>query len=432
MSIADKLEKLTTDITSAYDAIDEKGGTIPEHKNTENLSDAILSIEGGGTFSCKTDYGRFWYIPWETVVAVGYSDGCSVVVDNDKFTAYLENNPIRSFGEDERANFDYDTGSETWSSWSFENPVSGLTSAQMAEQLGLSVTINAGAEFAAFEVSVSTAPVSGADWTHIDLTSDGWTALTNTQQYDSGYNVGSIVIPAMSARRFEFGTVPTTIPNSFLALQGSELVEIGEIPSNFTGSLIDAFTNTKLNSPLIISPSIKWVSLDSMSHFNSPIIYNPSARGSSSETISFTLLRLESFNSPIYIGQNANILSIKNLAVFNQKIYFPDSVQSLGMNHLPAYNQDIILPSSLTRLEYESFYGCNNFTGVVNVGNLSPSVVRNTNKTYLFAASSSTAPSYTTGIKIAGQNRAAWLSDFPNEAITTGNPRFRKLLDAGY
>lgn len=431
MSIADKLKKLTTDITSAYDAIDEKGGTIPEHKNTENLSGAILTIEGGGTFSCKTDYGRFWYVPWETVIVIGYSDGCSVVVDNDKFTAYLENNPIRSFGGDERANFDYDTGSETWSSWSFENPVSGLTSAQMAEQLGLSVTINAGAEFAAFEVSVSTAPVSGADWTHIDLTSDGWTALTNTQQYDSGYNVGSIVIPAMYARRFEFGTVPTTIPNSFLALQGSELVEIGEIPSNFTGSLTGAFANTKLNSPLIIPPSLKWVSLESMNHFNSPIIYNPSAKVGS-EMVGLTLSHFDLLNSPIYIGQNAESLSLQNLIIFNQKIYLPDSLKSLSIRYLPAYNQDITFPSSLTRLGNDSFYGSNNFTGVVNVGNLSPSVVQDANKTYLFAASSSTAPSYTTGIKIAGQNRAAWLSDFPNEAITTGNPRFRKLLDAGY
>ena len=48
MSIADKLTKLATDINSAYAAIDTKGGTVPEHKNTENLADAIGSIEGGG------------------------------------------------------------------------------------------------------------------------------------------------------------------------------------------------------------------------------------------------------------------------------------------------------------------------------------------------------------------------------------------------
>ena len=431
MSIASEIQDLNTNLTAAKNAVTTKGGTVGD-TGLAGLASEIATIpSGGGTFSCKTDYGRFWYVPWETVIAIEYSDGCSVVVDDDKFTAYLENNPIASFGGGDRANFDYDTGSETWSSWSFENPVSGLTSAQMAEQLGLSVTISAGAEYAAFEVSVSTAPVSGADWTHIDLTSDGWTALTNTQQYDSGYNVDSIVIPAICAKRFEFGTVPTSIPNSFLALQGSELVEIGEIPSNFTGSLIGAFANTKLNSPLIIPPTIKWVSLQSMSSFNSPIIYNPSAKVGS-ETISLGLSDLGSFNAPIYIGQNAEILDLQSLTIFNQKIYLPDSLKSLSIRSLPAYNQDIAFPSSLTRLEYDSFYGSNNFTGVINVGNLSPSVVQSSDKTYLFAANSSTAPSYTTGIKIAGQHRAAWLSTFPNEAITTGNRRYRKLLDAGY
>lgn len=48
MSVADKLTKLTTDITSAYNSIQSKGGTIPAHKNTDNLSTAISSIPTGG------------------------------------------------------------------------------------------------------------------------------------------------------------------------------------------------------------------------------------------------------------------------------------------------------------------------------------------------------------------------------------------------
>lgn len=48
MSIATKLTKLETDITSAYSAVQTKGGTIPQNKNTENLATAISSISGGG------------------------------------------------------------------------------------------------------------------------------------------------------------------------------------------------------------------------------------------------------------------------------------------------------------------------------------------------------------------------------------------------
>lgn len=48
MAISDKLTKLATDITNAYEAIDDKGGTIPSNKNTDNLENAIRSIESGG------------------------------------------------------------------------------------------------------------------------------------------------------------------------------------------------------------------------------------------------------------------------------------------------------------------------------------------------------------------------------------------------
>ena len=47
MSIASKLTKLQTDISNAYESIETKGGTIPQNKNTENLSTAIQSITTG-------------------------------------------------------------------------------------------------------------------------------------------------------------------------------------------------------------------------------------------------------------------------------------------------------------------------------------------------------------------------------------------------
>ena len=47
MSIASKLEKLELDITNAYDAIEDMGGTVPQNKNTNNLDTAIRSIPSG-------------------------------------------------------------------------------------------------------------------------------------------------------------------------------------------------------------------------------------------------------------------------------------------------------------------------------------------------------------------------------------------------
>ena len=49
MSIATELTALSNNLSNAYNAIDNKGGTIPANKNTANLADAINSISGGGS-----------------------------------------------------------------------------------------------------------------------------------------------------------------------------------------------------------------------------------------------------------------------------------------------------------------------------------------------------------------------------------------------
>lgn len=66
MSVADKLQTLTENISDAYDAIDTKGGTIPQDKNTENLADAITSIPAGGGdpefFGCTEGIAEMNYL----------------------------------------------------------------------------------------------------------------------------------------------------------------------------------------------------------------------------------------------------------------------------------------------------------------------------------------------------------------------------------
>lgn len=61
MSVADELTALSTNISSAYDAIETKGGTIPANKNTENLATTIGTIPsgGGGVYVETTSVGEF-------------------------------------------------------------------------------------------------------------------------------------------------------------------------------------------------------------------------------------------------------------------------------------------------------------------------------------------------------------------------------------
>lgn len=60
MAIADKITKLQTDISNAYDEIETMGGTIPEYKNTDNLATAIGSIPSGGA-DFELDSGQYLF-----------------------------------------------------------------------------------------------------------------------------------------------------------------------------------------------------------------------------------------------------------------------------------------------------------------------------------------------------------------------------------
>lgn len=48
MSLKDTVQSVADNLQAAYAAVQEKGGELPEHKNLQNLSEAILSISGGG------------------------------------------------------------------------------------------------------------------------------------------------------------------------------------------------------------------------------------------------------------------------------------------------------------------------------------------------------------------------------------------------
>lgn len=49
MAVVDTINSIKENIADAYGIAEEKGATIPENKNIENLADCISSIEGGGS-----------------------------------------------------------------------------------------------------------------------------------------------------------------------------------------------------------------------------------------------------------------------------------------------------------------------------------------------------------------------------------------------
>ena len=423
MAISDLLTKLTNDISDSYDAVEAKGGTIPEHKNTDNLPTAIESIQGGGgDFPCKTSYGRLWYAPFTESWEIEYSDQCSVTIDQAKFSAYEATNPIQDWGGGQRASFDYNSEEGTWQSWDFETPVDNVTTEQMAEQLGITITLEPGTEWAGFSIEFEATPVVG-EWEHLDLDSTDWTNLGNDPY--SAIVIGGKTIPRDYVRRFEFGSVPTSIPEGFLANSGLE--EIGEIPDNYTGAFTGAFRGTKLNSPVIVSSNITRFELAENQYFNNIITFTPPP---AQQQYDIREIIVRTNAKAFAFGKNTNRITIYGLPGFNDSLAFPEGLKTLTLKNADTLNTSFSLPQNLREID-GLLRNCPNFTATVYVGNLSPSIYRGV-ANEMFSCNSNTAPAYTTGIKIAGANRAAWLEEFPDLAISTAPKYYRHLVDAGY
>lgn len=82
MTIAESLTKLSTDIEAAYDAVTDKGGTVPDEKNTNNLATAIASIEGGSTPTPEPEY------PYDIPEFDGGEFGAIAYLDDNNEVAY--------------------------------------------------------------------------------------------------------------------------------------------------------------------------------------------------------------------------------------------------------------------------------------------------------------------------------------------------------
>ena len=424
MSIATEITALNTNLAAAKNAVTAKGGTVGD-TGLAGLATEIANIpSGGGNFTCKTSYGRLWYAPFTKSWAITNPDGCSVTIDQVKFSAYVATNPLQDMGGDKQAYFEYDSEAGTWHSWEFETPVENITTAEMEEQLGLTITLESGAEWAAFTISFSATPVVG-EWEHLDLNSTDWTNLENSSSDD--IVIGDKTIPRTYVRRFEFGTIPTTVPESLFANSGLE--ELGQIPETYTGSVIDLASQSNLNCPLIIRGGVTLFSQNAaISNFNNVVVYDPTNSQGSNQFV------WHSNASVLAFGKNVKVIDLSSISGFDGTLVFPEGLQRLIINWLGSLNTSFVIPQSVNYLS--GFYGLNNFTATINVGNLSPSICHAsgglTVENHFLSASVSTAPAYTTGIKIAGPNRAAWLEALPDVFKSTGNEAYRHLIDAGY
>lgn len=192
------------------------------------------------------------------------------------------------------------------------------------------------------------------------------------------------------------------------------------IPTNFLTVC------TSFNQPITIPDSVTEIGgsfLVSCISFNQPLTVSDNVT-----TIGASFLSgCRAFNQPISllgaktIGDNF----LQNCTDFNQPISLP-SATSLGryfLNGCSSFAQPFTLADTIFNVSEYFLYNCNNFVGPLDVGKASGYYT----SSYMLSTTSSTAPMYTTGVTLVGENAEAVKLGWPDR---TTSP-YRKLIVEG-
>lgn len=471
MSIAGSLEHLADDIRIAYKAIDEKGGTIPEHKNTENLGDSIASIEEGGSVEI-TEYGRLDYYK---VVELEFSLSgmeCEVEIeDQNVFKAWWNEN-------NKPDDIQYESGE-----WYFYGDEGQVIIEDLSE-IGLSVTLDdPETPFADIMIEGRYVPDDTGGIGSIVITETDFETLHHLNEYyDTPVTIGDKEIYTVAMCKYWFGPEVTEVGNNFLSgnlydffeTDTSWGINVQSIGSGFSSGLGSRFYLPELTSLGDYATfNAKTVSFPKLTRVgngfnaigaNSIILPEVTSIGNNFNAGNTRVLTLQKCQS---IGDNFSGLYLNNLTLpevitigtsflkgemgANLKggsrairISFP-KVVTIGAGFLSFCNYAqliITFPETITSIGQGLFSACDSLCGYsssygsqINV-NCPPSVVSggnvggNITSQTTSSESLSRMPIYGCGIGFNGTYKNEWASAFPTQVFTmkTGSVQGRKTF----
>lgn len=220
------------------------------------------------------------------------------------------------------------------------------------------------------------------------------------------------------------------------------------IPSTVT-ELHEFMTDcSAFNQPLVLPNGLKTLTafLSRCTVYNQPITIP-----SSVTKVSNCMYQMPAFNSTVTFSEGLEELGgymFYQSTAFNKAITLPSTLKTIGwgflygatafnstltlggvesinngfMNNCTSFNKDITVPSTATSIGSDFMYNCNAMVSTVFVETSYTPAAGNS----LLATTSSSAPCYTTGIKVGGTYGASWRSRFTNR---TSSP-YRKLIAA--
>lgn len=394
MSIATELSTLNDNILDAYTAVDGKGGTVPENKNTDNLATAITSIPSGGgateiPVEAEGPQGEGHITAYDTTTGVISGDG---------------------FGS---------TAGKVWFLNRDTHTYKALSTSSWSDT---SITLTTPIDSTSFEgyTSIGVEDADGV-WTS-KIMVDG-SAIQATYGYIYFRNsLGEI--EKIEAAADSYATIGGSSPESRVFTISNKTFTSDDVVGVMPNPTNTSFTVTQgtlsfllnLNQPIKLSSSFTANRI-----LSSCISLNQPVSGTMPSVGDYFMWNCYNFNQSISI-QPATYARYFMRGCYNYRQTFTiaSNVSSISSYFLAETAcEKVIILGTPTISSY--FVQHDGNLREINVGNCPAA----SSSSDTLATSYSNAVSYINGVTVKGTNRSAWLTAFPNSDSSS----YRKLID---
>lgn len=407
MSIASELQNYNNGLLGAYNAVNTKGGTVPNNKNLTNLPNAIDSIPsgGGGTLTISADQDGI--------------QGDGVITAYNKTTGVITGT---GFGSSEGFVLLLDRDTHTYIS----QPTSSWSNT--------SITLTTPIDTSTIEGYTSICVVDANGLWTTKLMLDGDVAIQAEYGYLYVRSRTTGEIEKVEITDYRNSGIAGSVINRLITLGSKTFYSddvvgamINEVPYDGSGLTHVLGFMQNLNQPVKV-PFNAWRYDNCMrqcTHLNQPVEFG-APQGGAQPLGQYFLANNTSFNQPITIPSFISTIGNRFLSVcyaFAQELEIPSTVGQISAYFLQETSVKKITLRNTGSIS-------NNFMGnlrkpctfVIETSSSTPSATNS-----VTSVSGGTCEAYTGGFTFKGTYRSNWLTAFPS---TTASP-WRTTRDGG-
>lgn len=221
MKLEELLTRISEGIESSFDAVEEKGGTVPQEKVSSNLAESISTIP----VVSGNPYAEIGLYSWAKEFSPTMQDNCEVTdFDESKFNSFAAQYPPMGMGGENRFMFNYQEnwqagdGSYAWNYY-WEQGELWIAPEDMASTTGITVTItdpsmgNAMLEYME-QITVDTSAIAQTVQAQSQSELSQMTAGGSGMSWEA--TIGGVTFPAQALASVTTGSEITSLPSYFV------------------------------------------------------------------------------------------------------------------------------------------------------------------------------------------------------------------------